>query len=54
VLDARATIYEKSGRAGDAKATLEQAITFAKELPDSQRPKRTVARLEKRLAGMAN
>lgn len=54
VLDARATIYEKSGHVADAKATLEQAITYAKELPDSQRPKRTVARLEKRLAGMAN
>jgi tetratricopeptide (TPR) repeat protein len=54
VLDARATIFEKSGDTAGAKATLEQAIAYAKELPDSQRPKRAVARLEKRLAGMAN
>ena len=54
VLDARATIYEKCGRPAKAKTTLEQAIAFAKELPESQRPKRTVARLEKRLAEMAN
>lgn len=54
VLDARATIYEKSGHVEDAKATLKQAIAFAAELPDAQRPKRTVARLTKRLAGMAN
>jgi tetratricopeptide (TPR) repeat protein len=54
VLDARATIFEKAGDAASAKATLEQAIAYGKALPESQRPKRTIARLEKRLAGMAN
>jgi tetratricopeptide (TPR) repeat protein len=54
VLDARATIFEKAGDAASAKATLEQAIAYAKTLPDSQRPQRAIARLEKRLAGTAN
>jgi tetratricopeptide (TPR) repeat protein len=49
VLDARATIYEKKGDKAGVKKTLEDAIAYAGTLPESQRPKRMVARLEKRL-----
>jgi tetratricopeptide (TPR) repeat protein len=52
VLSARATIFEKQGDTDGAKATLEQALAFAKTLPDAQRPKRMVAQLEKRLLEM--
>jgi tetratricopeptide (TPR) repeat protein len=52
VLDGRATIYEKQGDTDQAKATIEQALAFAATLPEAQRSKRTVARLEKRLAEM--
>jgi tetratricopeptide (TPR) repeat protein len=50
VLDARATIYEKKGDKAGVKKTLEDAIAYAGTLPEPQRPKRTVARLEKKLA----
>jgi len=49
LLDARATILEKKGDPEGAKATLEQALAYASTLPKSQRPKGTIARLEKRL-----
>src|SRR5262245_48833327 len=52
VLSARAAIYEKQGDTDNAKATLEKALEFAKTLPDAQRPKSTVAQLEKRLLEM--
>ena len=52
VLDGRATIYERQGDTEGAKAALEQALSFAKTLPEAQRPKRMVARLEKRLLEM--
>ena len=52
VLDARATIYEKAGDREKAKATLAQALAFADTLPESQRPKRTVARIQKRIDAM--
>jgi len=50
VLDARATIYEKAGDPAKMKATLTEALAFADTLPESQRPKRTVERIRKRLA----
>ena len=50
MLDARATIYEKKGDKAGVKKTLEDAIAYAGTLPEPQRPKRTVARLEKKLA----
>ena len=49
ILDARATIFEKKGDPEGAKAALRQALTFAATLPDSERTKRTIARIEKRL-----
>lgn len=52
VLSARATIFEKSGDMDGAKATLEQALEYAKTLPEAQRPKRAVAGIEKRLLEM--
>jgi len=50
VLDVRAAIFQKAGDTASAKATLEQALTFASTLPASQRPKGMVSRIEKRLA----
>ena len=47
--EARATIFEKKGDPEEAKAALRQAIAFASTLPPSERTKRTIARLEKRL-----
>jgi hypothetical protein len=47
--EARATIFEKKGDPTGAKAALQHAIDFAATLPPSDRVKRTVARLEKRL-----
>jgi tetratricopeptide (TPR) repeat protein len=49
LLDARATIFEKKGDPEGAKAALRQAIAFAESLPDSERKKSTLARIEKRL-----
>lgn len=45
----RATIFEKKGDPDGAKGALKQAIAFASSLPPSERIKRTIARLEKRL-----
>jgi len=47
--EARATIFEKKGDPEEAKAALRRAIAFASTLPASERTKRTIARLEKRL-----
>jgi len=47
--DDRATIFEKKGDPEGAKGALKQAIAFASTLPPSERMKRTIARLEKRL-----
>jgi tetratricopeptide (TPR) repeat protein len=49
LLDARATIFEKKGDPEGAKTALRQALEFAATLPDSERTKRTIARIEKRL-----
>jgi len=49
ILDARATIFEKKGDPEGAKAALRQALAFAATLPDSERTKGTIARIEKRL-----
>jgi tetratricopeptide (TPR) repeat protein len=49
ILDARATIQEKKGDAQGAKATLQQALDYAGTLPDAQKPKRTIAKIKKRL-----
>ena len=51
ILDARATIYEKKGDAAQVKATLQQALDYAATLPEPQRPKGMIKRLEKRLNG---
>lgn len=53
VLDGRATIFEKAGKPADARSALEQALAFAGTLPEAQRSKRMVARLQKRLDGIA-
>ncbi len=50
--DGRATIFEKKGDRAGAKRTLLDALLYAKTLPDAQRSKGMVARLEKRLAGL--
>ncbi len=47
--EGRATIFEKKGEPEEAKAALRQALAFAATLPPSERIKRTIARLEKRL-----
>jgi tetratricopeptide (TPR) repeat protein len=49
VLDGRATILEKKGDAAGMKAALRQALDYASTLPAAQRPKGTIARIEKRL-----
>ena len=46
----RATIFEKKGDPEGAKGALKQAIAFASSLPPSERIKRTIDRLEKRLS----
>jgi hypothetical protein len=51
LLDARATIYEKKGDAAAAKATLQEAVTYASTLPVPQQPKGMIKRIQKRLAG---
>jgi tetratricopeptide (TPR) repeat protein len=52
ILDGRATILEKKGDRPAAKAVLEQAVRYAAALPEPQRPKGAIARIEKRLAAM--
>ncbi|HEX4824938.1 MAG TPA: tetratricopeptide repeat protein [Candidatus Polarisedimenticolaceae bacterium] len=51
ILDARATIYEKKGDAAKAKATLQEALDYAKTLPAPQQPKGMIKRIEKKLNG---
>jgi tetratricopeptide (TPR) repeat protein len=49
VFTVRADIYEAKGDPKAARETLEQAIAYAKALPDGQRSDRRIASLEKRL-----
>jgi len=49
VLDARATILEKKGDAAGARDALTQALAYGATLPPVQRPKRLLAKIEKRL-----
>ena len=51
LFDARATILEKKGDPEGAKAVLRQALEYAQTLPEAQRPKGMIGRIEKRLAG---
>jgi len=52
VLLTRADIYKGKGDAAMERKTLEDAIAFAKSLPDAQKPDETIAQLEKRLSGV--
>jgi len=52
VLLTRADIYKGKGDASMERKTLEDAIAFAKSLPDAQKPDETIAQLEKRLSGV--
>jgi tetratricopeptide (TPR) repeat protein len=49
ILNARATFYEKQGDTAMMKKTLEDALAYAATLPEPQRSKGMIARLEKRL-----
>ncbi len=52
LFDGRATIFEKKGDRAGARKTLQDALAFAARLPEAQRSKGMVARLEKRMAGL--
>jgi tetratricopeptide (TPR) repeat protein len=52
VLRARADIYAEKGDKESAKKTIAEAVAYAKSLPTGQRNERTIASLEKKLAGM--
>jgi tetratricopeptide (TPR) repeat protein len=52
IFDGRATILEKMGDRPGAKAVLEEAVRYAATLPEPQRSKGSIARIEKRLAAM--
>ena len=52
VLTARADIFAAKGDAPAARATIEEAVKYAKSLPEGQRSERRIAALEKRLASM--
>ncbi len=52
VLSARADIYAAKGDTKAAKETIQQAIEFARSLPEGQRSERRIASLEKRLSSM--
>jgi Tetratricopeptide repeat len=52
VLSVRTDIFIGKGDTKAARETMEQAIQFAKSLPEGQRSERRIAALEKRLAGM--
>ena len=52
VLTARADIFAAKGDAKASRETIQQAIDFAKSLPEGQRSERRIASLEKRLASM--
>jgi tetratricopeptide (TPR) repeat protein len=51
VLLVRADIYKGKGDAAAARKTLEDAVAFAKTLPEGQRSEETIADLQRRLAG---
>ena len=51
LFDARATILDRKGDPTAAKAVLQQALDYAGTLPEPQRPKGTIARIEKRMEG---
>lgn len=48
----RADLYAGKGDLEGARRTIEEAVAFAKALPEGQRSTGTIASLEKRLAGM--
>jgi len=48
----RSDIYKGKGDIPSARRTLEEAITFAKALPEGQRSNGSIAGLEKKLAGL--
>ena len=52
VYSTKADILEKKGDTMSARATVEEAIAYAKGLPRAQRPPHSVEGLEKRLAAM--
>ena len=52
ILSARADIFTAKGDAKAAKETIQQAIDYAKALPEGQRSERRIASLEKRLTSM--
>jgi tetratricopeptide (TPR) repeat protein len=52
VLSVRTDIFTGKGDAKAARETVEQAIQYAKSLPEGQRSERRIAALEKRLAGL--
>jgi predicted negative regulator of RcsB-dependent stress response len=54
IYDTRADIYAKMGDKAAAKRTLEDAVRFAQTLPESQRPARFVAALEKKAASIGS
>jgi hypothetical protein len=45
----RADIYKGKGDSARERKTLEDAVAFAKSLPEGQRSEETIADLEKRL-----
>jgi tetratricopeptide (TPR) repeat protein len=52
VLQTRADIYAGKGDRAGARHTIEQAIAEAKAFPEGQRSERSIANLEKKLAGL--
>jgi tetratricopeptide (TPR) repeat protein len=52
ILSARADIFTAKGDTKAAKETIQQAVEYAKSLPEGQRSDRRIASLEKRLASM--
>jgi len=52
VLSVRADIYVAKGDKEAARATVAEAVAYAKSLPEGQRSERRIAALEKRLSGM--
>jgi tetratricopeptide (TPR) repeat protein len=52
VLVVRADIYAGKGDAAMQKKTLEDAVAFAKSLPEGQRSEENVADLEKRVSAV--
>lgn len=51
--DARATLLERKGDRAGARAALEAGLAFGRTIPEAQRPKGTLARIERRLVSMA-